>query len=127
MNMTRESGLIFDQRKTFSKNWGKWELGYGLFAKFPRIIVASHFSSSSFKLKRGTLPPLTKNYLKTTFHIKPKFFLWIKILEDSRLSKYLISVVATLIFEKFPTELLVITSEKSSETLKSSEMELLKL
>ena len=34
--------------------------------------------------------------LKTTCHIKLKFFLWIKVLESLLLAKYLISVAATL-------------------------------
>ena len=33
---------------------------YGLFTNLPKIIVARDFSKSSFKLKRGILPPLTK-------------------------------------------------------------------
>ena len=33
---------------------------YGLFTNLPRIIVAYDVSPSSFKLKRGILPLLTK-------------------------------------------------------------------
>ena len=33
---------------------------YGLCTNLPRIIVACNFSPSSFKLKRGILPPSTK-------------------------------------------------------------------
>ena len=41
--------------------------------------------------------------LKTTCHIKLKFFLWTKLLENLLLAKYLISVAAPLIFGKFST------------------------
>ena len=55
-----------------------------------RIIVARDISPSSFKLKKGIIPLLTKyvSYGKTTCHIKLKFFLWTKLLENLLLAKY---------------------------------------
>ena len=38
----------------------QYEFGYGLFTKLPIIIAFRDFSSSSFKLKRGILPPFSK-------------------------------------------------------------------
>ena len=61
-----------------------------LFINLPKIIVAHDFSQSSLKLKKNILPPLTKYVsLQTTFHIKPKFFLGIKLPENLLLAKYL--------------------------------------
>ena len=59
-NMSCERTLNFDQWKTFSKRVSQWEFDYGLFTNLPRIIVARDFSPSSFKLKKGILPLLTK-------------------------------------------------------------------
>ena len=75
------------------------EFKYALFTKSPRKFVARDFSSTSIKLKRGILPPLTKKVfnLKTTCHIKPKFFFWTKLLENLLLTKYFVSGAAVLI------------------------------
>ena len=35
-------------------------IDYGLFTNLPGIVKFADFSASSFKLKRGILPPLTK-------------------------------------------------------------------
>ena len=43
--------------------------------------------------------------LKTTCHIKLKFFLWTKLLEDLLLAKYLISVTAPLRLQKLSRQL----------------------
>ena len=53
---------LFDQWKiSFSENYiSQWEFDYGLFTNLPRIIIPHDFSPSSFKLKRGILPFLTK-------------------------------------------------------------------
>ena len=50
------------------------------------------------KSKKVSFLPWWNKYsdLKTTCHIKPKFFLWTKLLENFLLAKYLKSVVATL-------------------------------
>ena len=85
----------------FPKTLYKWEFDYGLFTNLPRTIVPHDFSPSSFKLKRGILPLLTKyvslkNNLKITCHTKLKFFLWTKLLENFLLAKYFISATAPL-------------------------------
>ena len=59
-NMSCERALNFDQWRTFPKTISQWESDYGLFTNLPRIIKFTDFSPSSFKLKRGILPLLTK-------------------------------------------------------------------
>ena len=76
-NMSCERALNFDQRKTFSANYKSMRVYYGLLTNLPRIVKFTDFSLSSFKLKRGVLPLLTK-YLsnsETICHIKLNFFL----------------------------------------------------
>ena len=51
-------------KKHFPKIISNWEFDCGLFTNLPRIIVYSNFSPISFKLKRGTLPLLTKQASK---------------------------------------------------------------
>ena len=36
------------------------EFDHGLFTKLPRLIVTLNYSASSFKVKRGIVPPLSK-------------------------------------------------------------------
>ena len=69
--------------KHFPKTISQWEFDYGLFTNLPRIIVARDFSPSSFKRYPTSLDK-TRTYpdLKTTCHIKLKFFLWTKLLEN---------------------------------------------
>ena len=89
---------ILTNEKHFPKTKSKWEFCYGLFTNLPRIRVTCDCPPSSFKLKRGMLPLLTKMYinLKTTCHIKLKFFLWTNLLESLLLEKYFIYVTAAL-------------------------------
>ena len=77
----------------------QWEFDYGLFTNLPRMIVACDFSPSSFKLRRVILLSWQNKYpnLKTTCHIKRKYFLWTKLPENLLLAKYLTSVAAALI------------------------------
>ena len=42
---------ILTNEKHSPKAISQWEFDYGLFTNLPKIIVASDFSSSSFKLK----------------------------------------------------------------------------
>ena len=58
--MSCEHALNSNQEKKFSINYKPMRVRLGLFTNLPRIIVASHFSPSSFKLKRGILPLLAK-------------------------------------------------------------------
>ena len=46
--------------KHFPKTANQWEFDYGLFTSLSIIIVARDFCPSSFKLRRGILPLLTK-------------------------------------------------------------------
>ena len=46
--------------KHFPKTISQWEFDYGLFTNIPKIVKFTDFSPSSFKLKRGILPLLTK-------------------------------------------------------------------
>ena len=89
---------ILTNEKHFPKIISQWELNYGLFTNLPRIIVACDFSTSSFKLERGILLYWKNGYpnLKTTCHIRLKFFLWTKLLESLLLAKYIISAAVTL-------------------------------
>ena len=71
-----------------------------LFAKLPGIIVVRDILPSSFKFKRGILPPLTK-YILTwiLLVISSQNFSWelsIKLFENLLLAKYLMNVPATL-------------------------------
>ena len=89
---------FWPMKKHFPKTISQWEFYYGLFANLPRIIVACDFSPSLFKLKRAILPLLKSRYsnFKTTCHVKLKFFLWTKLLDNLLLAKYLISDTGTL-------------------------------
>ena len=81
--------------KHFPKNVSQWEFDYGLFTNLPETIVHHYFSPSSFKLKRGILPPLKNAYpkMKTTSH-KLKSFLVTKLIENLLLAEYVTSYCA---------------------------------
>ena len=81
---------------TWKKNFVMFFL-LGL-SNLPRIIVACDFSSSSLKVKRGTLPLLQNRYpnLRTTSHIKLR-----ELLESLLLATYLISAAVTLRLARF--------------------------
>ena len=68
---------ILTNEKHFSKTISQREFDYGLFTNVPRIIVPQDFSPSSFKLKRGILPLLTKyvSYLENYLSYHAKVFL----------------------------------------------------
>ena len=59
-NMSCERASNLDQCKTFSENYKPMRVDYGLFTNLLIINLARNFSQSSFKLKRGILPLLTK-------------------------------------------------------------------
>ena len=60
-NTSCEHSLNLDQWKNFPKIIRQWEFDFGLFINLPRIIVTHDFPQSSFKLKRGIQPLLTKH------------------------------------------------------------------
>ena len=83
--------------KRFPKTISQWEFDYGLFTNLSRIIVACDFSPSSNSEEVSYLSwQNTYPNLKTTSHIKLKFFLWTKLLENLLLAKYLICIAVTL-------------------------------
>ena len=96
--MSCERALNFDQWKTISENyepmrvwsWLVYKFTYNychlrLFSKFIQTQEVSYLS----------WPNMYPN-MKTTCHIKLKFFMWTKLLENLLLAKYLISVTAPL-------------------------------
>ena len=75
--------LISTNEKHFPKTISQWECDYGLFTNLPRIIVPCDFSEFIQTQKR--YPITWQNMypnLKTTSHIKLKFFLWTKLFEN---------------------------------------------
>ena len=59
--MSYEHALSFGQWKALLENYKPMRIDYELlFTNLPRIIAAGDFSPSSLKLRRGTLPLLTK-------------------------------------------------------------------
>ena len=84
--------------KHFLKTIRQWEVDYGLFTNLPRIVKFTNFSPSSFKLKRGILPLLTKyvSQLGNYLSYQAKIFLWTWLLKNLLLAKYLISAAAPL-------------------------------
>ena len=54
--------------------------------------------------------------LKTTCHIKLKFFFWTKLLENLLLAKYLISVAAPLTFSWIELKVLLTCKDRHNET-----------
>ena len=67
---------ILTNEKHFPKTISQWEFDYGLFTNSRRIIIACNFSSSSFKVKWGILPFLTKyeSLLENYLPYQAKFF-----------------------------------------------------
>ena len=51
---------ILTNKKHFPKTISQYQFDNGLFEKLLRINFAKDFPTSSFKLKRGVLPPLAK-------------------------------------------------------------------
>ena len=81
--------------KHFPKTISQWELDYDLFTNLLSLAtflrVHSNSEEVSYLSWQNTYPNL-----KTTCHIKLKFFLWTKLLENLLLTKYLISVGASI-------------------------------
>ena len=96
--MSCERALNWINEKCFPKTISQWEFDYSLFTKNDCGKNDCDFSPSSFKLKEVSCLSSQNMYpnLKTTCHIKVKFFLWTKLLEKLFLAKHLISAAATL-------------------------------
>ena len=66
-----------------------------LFTNLPRVIVACDLSSSSELVSNLSWQNKYPN-MKTTCDVKLKFFVWIKLLKNLLIAKYLVSVAAAL-------------------------------
>ena len=78
-------------KKYFPKIISQWEFDYGLFTNLPTFFrVHSNLKEVSYLSWQNTYPNL-----KTTCHIKLKFFLW-TYLKNLLLAKYLIAAAAPL-------------------------------
>ena len=100
-NMSCECALNFDQWITFSENYNPMKvwlwLVYKIYRELLLLVTFLRVHSNSKEL-----PTSWQNMypnLKTTCHIKLKFFLWTKLLENLLQAKYLISVAAPLTFQ----------------------------
>ena len=97
--MSCERALNFDQWKTFPENYKPMRVWLWLVYKIYRELLSlatflrvhSNSKEVSYLSWQNTYPNL-----KTTCHIKLKFFLWTKLLENLLLAKRLISVTAPL-------------------------------
>ena len=99
-NMSCEHALNFDQWKTFSENYKPITVWLWLIYKIYRelLSLATFLPAHSNSKEVSYLPwQSTYPYLETTCHIKIKFFLWTKLLENLLHAKYPISVAAPLI------------------------------
>ena len=97
--MSCERALNFDQWKTFSENYKPMRVWLWLVYKFTENYYPSRLFSKFIQTQRRYPSSPDKIYpnSKTTCHIKLKFFLWAKLLENLLLAKYFISVTAPLI------------------------------
>ena len=92
-NMSCERALDFDQWKTVNES-----VIFACLQIYRELLSLVTFLRVH---SRGILPlDKTRTYpdLKTTCHIKLKFFLWTKLPENLLFAKYLISVAAPLIY-----------------------------
>ena len=99
-NMSCERALNFDQWKTFSENYKPMRVWLWLVYKIYRELLSlATFLPVHSNSKEVSYLSWTNTYpkLKATCHIKLKYFLWIKLLENLLRAKYLISVAAPLI------------------------------
>ena len=80
-NIPCERTLNFEKWKTFSENYKPMRVWL---QNLQRIIGPDDFSPNSFKLLFSKFIQTQKRYpnLETTGHIKLKFFLWTKLLEN---------------------------------------------
>ena len=98
-NMSCELALNFDQLKMFSENYETKRVGLWFVYKFTNNYYRRLSTEFIQTQKRYPTFSWANKYpnLKTTCHIKQKFFLWTKLLENLLLAKYLISVASALI------------------------------
>ena len=98
-NMPCERALNFNQWKSFSENYKPMIIWLWLVYKFTDNDCRWRLFSEFIQTQKG-YPTCRQNAypnLKTTCHIRLKFFLWAKPVESLLLAKYLIYVAAYLI------------------------------
>ena len=99
-NMSCERASDFDKWKTFSENYKPMRAWFWLVYKFAENYGRSWLFSELIQTQKRYPTSLSWQNaypnLKTTCHIKLKFFLWTKLLRNLLLPKYLISVDASL-------------------------------
>ena len=80
--------------KYFPKSIIQKELTNGLFINLSKITSLATFARVYSNSKEVSYLPWRRKYpnLKTTFHLQPKFFLWVKFLKNLLLAKYLTTV-----------------------------------
>ena len=91
----RECTLNFNQWQTFSENYKPIRVSLWIVYQITENNCRSRLFTN-LKLSRGILLSCQNKHskLNTICHIKPKFFLWNKLLENVLLAKYFISVNA---------------------------------
>ena len=98
-NMSCERALNFNQWKTFYENYKPMTVWlwfvYKVYRELLSFATFLRVHSNSKEVSYLSWPNTYPN-LKTTCHIKLKFFLWTKLLENLLHPKYLISVAAPL-------------------------------
>ena len=101
-HMSCDRALNFDQWKIFSENYKPMRVWLWFVCKF----TENHLSLATFlrvhsNSKEVSYLSWQNRYpnLKTTYHIKLKFFFWTKLLMSLLLAKYVVSVAAALNIE----------------------------
>ena len=93
--MSCEHALNFDQLKTFSENYKPMRVWSWLVCKFTETYCSLRLFSEFIQTQK--MQPTSLDRIRNlTCHIKLKFFLWTKLLEELLLAKYLISVATAL-------------------------------
>ena len=98
-NVTWPCFKFWPMIKIFWKSMSQQQFDYELYTKWVvskiRTSITRNFSASLFKVSYLPWQNICSN-IKTTGHIKSKFVLWTKLLQNLLLAKYLIYVAATL-------------------------------
>ena len=90
---------ILTNEKHFPKTISQWEFDCAGLQIYRELLSLATFLRVHSNSKEVSYLSWQNTYpnLKTTYHIKLKFFLWTKLLENLLHAKYLISVAAPLI------------------------------
>ena len=89
--------------KHFPKTISQWEFDYGFLQIYRQLLSLATYLRVHSNSKEVPYFSWENTYpnLRTTCHIKLKLFLWTKLLENSLLAKYLLSLAATLLFSYY--------------------------